>query len=84
MVAASRWPASGFGPAAAITGGIALLLMLGSLIWSYRISRVPLWYVPLYPIGAWQIGAILKGAAADLRAGVPVRWGGREYIREAR
>ena len=84
LVAASRWPTSGFGPAAAISGGIALLLMLGALIWSYRISQVPLWFVPLYPIGAWQIGAILKDAAADLRAGVPVRWGGREYIREAR
>ncbi len=82
--AAARWDHSALGFAAAITAGLSLLLMLIALAWSYRISRVPLWCVPLYPIGAWQTGAILSAAAADLRAGVPVRWGGREYIRAPR
>jgi len=35
-------------------------------------------------IGAWQVASILRAAAKDLENGVPVRWGGREYVREAR
>ena len=83
-IAAARWDHSALGVATAITAAVSLVLMLIALAWSYRISRVPLWCVPLYPIGAWQTGSILNSAATDLRAGVPVRWGGREYIREPR
>jgi chlorobactene glucosyltransferase len=65
-------------------GATALGLMLVGLAWMYRLSGAPLWCVPFYPIGAWRVGAILTEAAGDLAQGVPVRWGGREYVREAR
>jgi chlorobactene glucosyltransferase len=74
-------------PLSAIAAGFAataLALMIAGLAWSYRISRVPLWCIPLYPLGAWQVGAILRESANDLVEGVPVRWGGKEYLREAR
>ncbi len=62
----------------------ALGLMFAGLAWSYRISRVPLWCVPLYPIGAWQVGAILRESASDLVKGIPIRWASKEYVMQAR
>lgn len=75
---------SGLAAPAVIVSLVALAIYLTALLWSYRIARVPLIWVFLYPLGAWQTGTILHAAAADLRAGTPVRWGGREYVREAR
>jgi glycosyltransferase involved in cell wall biosynthesis len=49
-----------------------------------RMSRTPIWTIPAYPIGAWLVGRILAEAASDVRHRVPVRWAGREYIREPR
>ena len=79
----ARWP----DPLLAIVagaGGLALGLLLAALAWSYRLSGAPVWCAVLYPMGAWQVAGILRGAAEDLERGVPVRWGGREYVREAR
>jgi len=65
-------------------GVLGLAVLLFALAWAYRISRVPMVWALLYPIGAWQVASILRAAAKDLENGVPVRWGGREYVREAR
>jgi chlorobactene glucosyltransferase len=67
-----------------ICGVFGLAVLLFALAWAYRISRVPIVWALLYPIGAWQVALILRAAAKDLEDGVPVRWGGREYVREAR
>ena len=75
---------SGLAAPAVLTSLVALAIYAVALLWSYRISHVPLIWTLLYPLGAWQTGAILHAAAADLRAGTPVRWGGREYVRDAR
>ncbi|HVU62807.1 MAG TPA: glycosyltransferase [Phycisphaerales bacterium] len=79
----------GYGPdALAITtlaaGGLALVIMMAALGWVYTVSRAPVWCIPLYPIGAWQVGGIMLSAARDLVRRVPVRWAGKEYVREAR
>jgi hypothetical protein len=61
-----------------------LMLWLVVLALSYRMSRVPLWAIPLSLPGAVIVGAILARAARTLRAGRPIRWGGREYVRVPR
>ncbi len=75
---------AGLAAPALIVALVGLAIYLTAILWSYRIARVPLIWSLLYPLGAWQTGTILHAAAADLRAGIPVRWGGREYVREAR
>ena len=75
---------AGLAAPALIVSIVGLTLYMTAILWSYRIARVPLIWSLLYPLGAWQTGTILHAAAADLRAGTPVRWGGREYVREAR
>lgn len=62
-------------------GILAFLIVLGVV---YRAQRVPLVYLPLYPVGAWITSRLLAGAARDLRAGRPIAWGGMSYAREAR
>jgi len=71
--------------------GLSLgLPMLGLIPWAYALVRVqrgmhaPVWIIPIWPIGGWLIAGILAEAARDLRRGVPTRWGGRDYTREAR
>jgi chlorobactene glucosyltransferase len=72
------------GLATLIVGAASLAVMLVALGWSYKLSNVQAWCVPGYPVGAWCVGGILLGAARDLKTGVPVRWAGKEYVREAR
>lgn len=74
--ALGRW-----GLALACAGLAACLLML---LVGYRLVRRPLWAALTYPVGAWQVGGILAEAASDLDRGIPTRWAGREYVREAR
>jgi len=57
------------------------LIVIG---WCYRLSRVPAWCAPAYPIGAWMASNVMARAARDLMAGRPTKWGGREYQREVR
>jgi hypothetical protein len=62
--------------------GLALWLVV--LVVSYRMSRVPVWAIPLSIPGAAIVGGILLRASRTLRARRPIRWGGREYVREPR
>jgi glycosyltransferase involved in cell wall biosynthesis len=57
------------------------LLVIGA---TYRLARVPLVAAPASVVGAWLGGRILLQAAADLRKGRSVQWGGRDYVRQPR
>lgn len=65
-------------------GGAGLLLFLTVLAMIYRAQRVPLIWLPLFPVGAWITSRLLAEAARDLRAGRAISWGGMSYAREAR
>lgn len=67
-----------------MVGSVAVLAMLLGLVLAYRLGGVPVRHVLSYPFGAYHTGRILREAAADLRAGKPTVWGGREYVRPAR
>jgi hypothetical protein len=70
-----------------IGAGLAVMGLsawLSVMVMAFRIARASLWTIALYPIGAWIVGRILAHAASDLRDHVPVRWAGREYVREPR
>lgn len=67
--------------ALAIAGVVAFTIAIGM---AYRMGHTPLWCVPLHPIGAWRVAAILSQAAKDLRTGAPTVWAGRTYVRERR
>jgi len=62
---------------AAITSATANMLTLGTF---YSQGRTPLSGLPLHPIGSAAVAGIMFRAARDLRRGIPVRWGGKEYI----
>lgn len=66
------WALSG-SPVAAATTAISLL------IWGevYRREGAPLWYVPLYPLGAMMVALIMLRSA--WRGGRKVEWRGRVY-----
>jgi chlorobactene glucosyltransferase len=66
------WAATG-APVAAATTGISLL------IWAevHRREGAPLWYVPLYPLGAVMVALIMLRSA--WRGGRKVEWRGRVY-----
>lgn len=70
---------------AAVVGGLAGLagyygcLLLG-VVW----GGASLVGAVLYPVGSVFTGWILHSARADLLAGVPIRWGGKEYTRSPR
>lgn len=70
--------------AAVITGLLGLLAFSAAIASCYRTSRTPALAALAYPVGAWMVGTILHEAAADLKTGRPTKWGGREYVREAR
>lgn len=65
-------------------GGVALGAWFATLLLAYRAASAPLWAIPAYPVGAGLVARILSEAASDLRKRVPVRWAGREYVREPR
>ena len=48
----------------------------------YRLGGFPAWAGLLFGAAAASVAAILLEGARDLRARVPVRWGGREYVLE--
>jgi len=50
----------------------------------YRVSGQPAGAFWRYPQGAWRVAMILREAARVLEKREPVRWGGREYVLEAR
>lgn len=71
-----------FAAVAATPTIVGLVLQRWSLRASYRLGgtdpRASIWW----PLGAWHVSRILSEAAADLDAGRPIRWGGREYVLE--
>lgn len=66
------------------TGSLGFLAFAAVLAMVYRAQRVPLMYLPMYPIGAWITSRLLMRAADDLRTGKAISWGGMSYAREAR
>ncbi|TVQ61836.1 MAG: glycosyltransferase [Phycisphaerales bacterium] len=83
----------GLSPLGDAAGGRAALLALGlgglavwlaALVMIYRIGRHPVWMAPTHLVGAWLVSRLLTEAGRDLRAGTPVRWGGRTYVRPQR
>lgn len=70
---------------AAVVGGLAGLagyygcLLLG-VVW----GGASLVGAVLYPVGSAVTGWILLSARKDLLSRVPIRWGGKEYVREPR
>jgi hypothetical protein len=73
-----------WGWAGGVLSSAALAVWLAVLAATYRIGRVSLAAVPGFIIGAWLVGGILAEAAADLRRGRAIVWGGRTYIRTPR
>lgn len=67
-----------------IVGTIALANYTIVMTLIYRAQRVPLIYLPLFPIGALITSFLLSRAAKDLRTGKAISWGGMSYAREAR
>lgn len=70
------------GAMAAGTLGYGALLLC--LIVGFRLGRAPLLAVISFPIATAIVGWLLWMARRDLVNRVPVRWAGREYIREPR
>lgn len=48
----------------------------------YGAAGFPRWSAPFYTLGAAAVARIFYGGAHDLEAGVPVKWGGRQYVLE--
>lgn len=67
-----------------IVCGTGLLTWQAVVMAIYRMSATPMWAAPSAIVGAWLAGGVLKTSARDLRDGVPMRWAGKEYVREAR
>ncbi len=73
--------------ASPIALGAGLFCVVGALTTLASVYRVggsrPI-LAPLYPVGAWIVGSILREAASDLTSGRPTEWGGMQYHREQR
>ena len=81
LTAAEADPLAG-ATAAAGAGAIALWLLAMGMV--HRAQRAPLWSTALHPAGAVLAALILREAAADLRRGKGVAWGGKTYVRTVR
>lgn len=66
-----------FGGLGSVAYGVAVLLI-------YHTGRSPLWTAPGFIVGCWITGGILRHSAADLEAGRPINWAGREYVQTVR
>jgi len=64
-----------------VTGLLAQAIALATI---YPLSGAPAWAALFYPIGCWSVSRIMYQAASNLDNGVPMEWGGRRYIYEAR
>jgi hypothetical protein len=60
----------------------ATALRAGVLVGVYRLGGFPAWSGLAFGPAAAAVIAILLEGARDLRARIPVRWGGREYVLE--
>lgn len=66
------------------SGAISMISFWGTLTGAYWMGGLPVWSVPVYPIGAWLAGRILRQTADDLDQRRPIQWAGKEYVRDAR
>lgn len=68
----------------------AVVCLAGLVVWAvalaaiYRLSRSPLWALPLFPFAGWRVSSILREASQDLIHDRPTEWGGRAYSRVSR
>lgn len=65
-------------------GSLGLIAFYSILLVAYRIGHTGALWALAYPVGAVQVAGILRAAAREQEAGVPIRWGGREYHRPTR
>lgn len=65
-------------------GGLGSAVYWLVVLLIYRTGRSPLWTAPGFIVGCWITGGILRHSAADLEAGRPIIWAGREYVRPVR
>ena len=64
--------------------GVATVARAAVLVGVYRLGGFPPWAGLLFAPAAAAVVSIFLEGARDLRARVPVRWGGREYVLEPR
>ena len=48
------------------------------------LGGTPVFLVPLYPFGVFNVWRIMRSGAHDLERGGKTVWGGREYVLQAR
>ncbi|HYD02101.1 MAG TPA: glycosyltransferase family 2 protein [Phycisphaerales bacterium] len=70
--------------AALICGGAGLLGFYGCMLLGVVWGGASAIGAVLYPVGSAFVAWILRAARRDLLAGVPIRWGGKEYVRQPR
>jgi len=64
--------------------------LFGVAVWGVTLASMcamqsaPLRCVLTWPWGAWTVASIIREAARDLEQGVPIKWGGKTYLLEAR
>ena len=63
---------------AALTG-LALICFLGTLCGSFRPAGLPWRSIIAYPIGAWIVSGVIRGAAGKVERREMTSWAGREY-----
>lgn len=68
-------------PWAGATGLAGYAVGLGAVAWAGGVSPLA---VATFPLGAVLVGRILLAASSDLKRGIPTKWAGRTYTREAR
>jgi hypothetical protein len=81
------WGGGSLEPLASVTtwlGAASLLAFVGVTAWLHRMCHAPAAAAVFHPLGAWLVAHCMLEAAVDLDRGRPVRWGGREYILQAR
>ncbi len=91
MLLATFAPSAGVGTWTLGVAATCVMLGVASLVLMQVVMAIGCWwgrtpqYVGfLHVPGAWFVFWILMQAARDLEEGRPVKWGGRQYIREAR
>jgi hypothetical protein len=73
-----------YGRAAAVAGAAGAVAFYGCLVLGAIWGGASVLGVLLYPLGSALVAWIIAGARAELIRGVPVRWGGKEYLRKPR
>ncbi len=62
----------------------AIVVHVMALAMAFAMGRTPLRSILSFTLGSLLVSRILLDAARDLRSGNPVKWGGKEYRRDAR